>query len=174
MPASYARLLRVYTEAACHGQAISCTATRTSLGARLCLSAPACRSNRCLTTWKAARPWTSSSASSRPSNATRRSRRSTSPALRCWLVRVLLDEQLPVDLAAALEGHSVDTVVYRGWTGITNGELLRRMGPNTMRSSRWIEHRVSAEPSDSVGRHSARPRAIQPHGASLTPCTRNS
>ena len=43
-------------------------------------------------------------------------------------MRVLLDEQLPVDLAAALQGHSVDTVVRRGWTGITNGELLRRMG----------------------------------------------
>lgn len=43
-------------------------------------------------------------------------------------MRILLDEQLPVDLAAALQGHSVDTVVGRGWTGITNGELLRRMG----------------------------------------------
>lgn len=43
-------------------------------------------------------------------------------------MRVLLDEQLPLDLAAALQGHSVDTVVGRGWTGLTNGELLRRMG----------------------------------------------
>ena len=34
---------------------------------------------------------------------------------------------MPVDLAAALQGHSVDTVAGRGWTGITNGELLRRM-----------------------------------------------
>jgi hypothetical protein len=42
-------------------------------------------------------------------------------------VRVLLDEQLPLDLAAALHGHSVDTVAGRGWTGITNRELLRRM-----------------------------------------------
>jgi hypothetical protein len=42
-------------------------------------------------------------------------------------VGVLLDEQLPLDLAAALHGHSVDTVVGRGWAGITNGELLRRM-----------------------------------------------
>lgn len=42
-------------------------------------------------------------------------------------MRVLLDEQLPVDLAAALQGHTVDTVVGRGWAGITNGELLRRM-----------------------------------------------
>lgn len=43
-------------------------------------------------------------------------------------MRVLLDEQLPIGLAAALQGHSVDTVARRGWTGITNGELLRRMG----------------------------------------------
>jgi len=43
-------------------------------------------------------------------------------------VRILLDEQIPVDLATAIQGHSVDTVVGRGWTGITNGELLRRMG----------------------------------------------
>jgi hypothetical protein len=42
-------------------------------------------------------------------------------------VRVLLDEQLPLDLAAALQGHSVDTVAGCGWAGITNGELLRRM-----------------------------------------------
>jgi hypothetical protein len=42
-------------------------------------------------------------------------------------VRVLLDEQLPVDLARALPGHRVDTVVGRGWAGIRNGELLRRM-----------------------------------------------
>ncbi|MCI0433315.1 MAG: DUF5615 family PIN-like protein [Gemmatimonadetes bacterium] len=42
-------------------------------------------------------------------------------------MRVLLDEQLPLDLAAALQSHTVDTVAGRGWTGITNGELLRRM-----------------------------------------------
>jgi hypothetical protein len=42
-------------------------------------------------------------------------------------VRVLLDEQLPLDFAAALQGHRVDTVIGRGWAGITNGELLRRM-----------------------------------------------
>lgn len=27
-----------------------------------------------------------------------------------------------------LHGHRVDTVAGRGWTGVTNGELLRRMG----------------------------------------------
>ena len=40
-------------------------------------------------------------------------------------MRVLLDEQLPVDLCAELRGHVVDSVVGRGWAGIKNGELLR-------------------------------------------------
>ena len=42
-------------------------------------------------------------------------------------MRVLLDEQVPVDLAETLQGHSVDTVVGRGWAGIRNGDLLQRM-----------------------------------------------
>jgi hypothetical protein len=42
-------------------------------------------------------------------------------------VRVLLDEQLPIALAVLLPNHDVDTVVGRGWAGIKNGELLRRM-----------------------------------------------
>ena len=42
-------------------------------------------------------------------------------------MRVLLDEQLPIDLASELRGHAVDTVVGCGWAGIKNGELLSRM-----------------------------------------------
>ena len=42
-------------------------------------------------------------------------------------MRVLLDEQLPADLARNLPGHQVDTVASRGWAGVKNGELLRRM-----------------------------------------------
>ena len=42
-------------------------------------------------------------------------------------MRVLLDEQLPLDLSLELPGHAVDTVVSRGWAGIKNGELLGRM-----------------------------------------------
>jgi hypothetical protein len=42
-------------------------------------------------------------------------------------VRVLLDEQLPADLAERLCGHQVDTVASRGWAGVKNGDLLRRM-----------------------------------------------
>jgi hypothetical protein len=44
-----------------------------------------------------------------------------------WLtVRVLLDEQLPRQLARLLTGHIVHTVPALGWAGLGNGELLRR------------------------------------------------
>ncbi len=39
--------------------------------------------------------------------------------------RVLLDEQLPRDLARALKGVQADTVHDRHWDGLRNGELLR-------------------------------------------------
>ena len=42
-------------------------------------------------------------------------------------MRVLLDEQIPLDLADMLAGHSADSVVGRGWAGVKNGELLRRV-----------------------------------------------
>jgi len=42
-------------------------------------------------------------------------------------MRVLLDEQLPIDLSRSLRGHAVDTVVGRGWAGVKKGDLLRRM-----------------------------------------------
>ena len=42
-------------------------------------------------------------------------------------MRLLLDEHLPIGLSPQLHGHAVDTVSGRGWTGIKNGELLRRM-----------------------------------------------
>lgn len=41
-------------------------------------------------------------------------------------MRVLLDENLPLDLAPLLQGHQVDTVRGLGWSGLTNGELLDR------------------------------------------------
>ncbi len=42
-------------------------------------------------------------------------------------MRVLLDEQIPIDLSSELHGHAVETVVGRGWAGIKNGELLSRV-----------------------------------------------
>lgn len=41
-------------------------------------------------------------------------------------MRVLLDEQLPRQLARALTGHEVRTVPQQGWAGLKNGELLQR------------------------------------------------
>lgn len=40
-------------------------------------------------------------------------------------MRILLDECLPKDLAGELAGHDVKTVPQAGWTGISNGRLLR-------------------------------------------------
>lgn len=40
-------------------------------------------------------------------------------------MRVLLDEQLPRQLARELTDHEVHTVQQRGWAGLKNGELLR-------------------------------------------------
>jgi hypothetical protein len=44
----------------------------------------------------------------------------------CCPVRVLLDENLPHDLIAEFSSHQVSTVQGRGWSGVENGELLRR------------------------------------------------
>jgi hypothetical protein len=41
-------------------------------------------------------------------------------------VRVLLDENLPHDLIAALVGHTISTVQGLSWAGTKNGELLNR------------------------------------------------
>jgi Domain of unknown function (DUF5615) len=41
-------------------------------------------------------------------------------------VRVLLDEQLPRQLAPYLISHDVRTVQQEGWAGLKNGELLKR------------------------------------------------
>ena len=41
-------------------------------------------------------------------------------------MRVLLDEQLPRQLARELTGQDVRTVRQQNWAGLTNGELLRR------------------------------------------------
>ena len=41
-------------------------------------------------------------------------------------MRVLLDEQLPRQLAAYLTGHETRTVQQQGWAGLKNGELLKQ------------------------------------------------
>ncbi len=41
-------------------------------------------------------------------------------------MRVLLDEQLPRQLAPYLVGHDARTVQQQGWAGLKNGELLKQ------------------------------------------------
>jgi len=41
-------------------------------------------------------------------------------------MRILLDENFPVDFAKMLTGYEIVTVYSLGWSGIENGELLRR------------------------------------------------
>ena len=43
-------------------------------------------------------------------------------------MRVLLDEQLPRQLAAHIAGFDVSTVQQQGWAGVANGDLLTRAG----------------------------------------------
>ena len=45
-------------------------------------------------------------------------------------MRVLLDENIPADLAVELTSHEVTTVSDMGWEGTKNGELLRRATGN--------------------------------------------
>lgn len=41
-------------------------------------------------------------------------------------MRLLLDENFPLDFAKLLVGHEVATVHSLGWSGVKNGELLSR------------------------------------------------
>lgn len=41
-------------------------------------------------------------------------------------MKLLLDENLPLDLRHFLAGHDVFTVAYLGWKGFRNGALLAR------------------------------------------------
>src|SRR5690349_10871907 len=41
-------------------------------------------------------------------------------------MKILLDENLPHKLRLEVVGHDVFTVDYMGWSGVENGELLKR------------------------------------------------
>jgi hypothetical protein len=41
-------------------------------------------------------------------------------------LRILLDEQLPRQLAPRFKGHDARTVKEQGWAGLKNGALLKR------------------------------------------------
>ena len=90
------------------------------------LPARECQQRRCSTIWRAERRSIDSWISFRPFPERRQLLRWTSPEAPSWLVRILLDENLPRDLVTELTGHQVTTVQAVGWSGTKNGELLRR------------------------------------------------
>ena len=45
-------------------------------------------------------------------------------------MRILFDQGTPAPLRRHLAGHSVDTAFERGWSGLTNGDLLDRAEEN--------------------------------------------
>ena len=45
-------------------------------------------------------------------------------------MKLLIDENLPHKLRHALSGHDCFTATYMGWSGISNGELLRIAAAN--------------------------------------------
>jgi predicted nuclease of predicted toxin-antitoxin system len=66
-------------------------------------------------------------------------------------MRVLLDENVPVDLAGLLGDHAVETVSGLGWSGVKNGELLHRMHARfdalvTMDSNLPQQQNLAAQP----------------------------
>jgi len=42
-------------------------------------------------------------------------------------VKILFDECVPKRLRRLLPGYDISTVTEQGWTGIKNGELLKRV-----------------------------------------------
>lgn len=62
-------------------------------------------------------------------------------------MRVLLDENMPVELASHLSDDEVVHVKDVGWTGISNGELLRRAVEGGLRrtTDRRHPHASTAE-----------------------------
>ena len=66
-------------------------------------------------------------------------------------MRVLLDENLPRDLVSVLAEHEVVTVQGLGWSGLKNGDLLRRAAGHidafiTMDSNLQFQQRVEGLP----------------------------
>jgi hypothetical protein len=53
-------------------------------------------------------------------------------------MQLLLDENFPSDFADLIVEHQVRTVHSYGWSGIRNGELLRRANAVCGVLSRWI------------------------------------
>lgn len=75
-------------------------------------------------------------------------------------MRLLLDEQVPSVFADSLIGHTVSTTQQMEWSGLENGELLRRAGTHGFDAlitiDKGIEFQQNLAPITSVSRPHAR------------------
>jgi hypothetical protein len=64
-------------------------------------------------------------------------------------VKLLLDENLPHQIRLELFGHEVLTAAYMNWSGIENGELLRRAADAgfdaVLTNDRGLEHEQNVD-----------------------------
>lgn len=78
--------------------------------------------------------------------------------------RLLLDENVPRQLARELSGHETSTVRAEGWAGIVNGELLRRAEAAgfdvLVTADRNLEHQQTV-PGRGLGVVVLRPRRLK-------------
>ncbi|PYR11814.1 MAG: hypothetical protein DMF99_06420 [Acidobacteria bacterium] len=58
-------------------------------------------------------------------------------------MKVLFDQGTPVPLRTLLAGHTVETVYERGWSKLSNGDLLTAAQASS--STRWAQIRRHAE-----------------------------
>ncbi len=60
-------------------------------------------------------------------------------------MKLLLDENIPHDFRHFLPGHEVVTVAYLGWSGVSNGALLRRAADTGFHALLTMDSGMSAE-----------------------------
>jgi hypothetical protein len=64
-------------------------------------------------------------------------------------VKLLLDENLPHQIRLELSGHEVITAAYMNWSGIENGEFLRRAADAgldaVLTNDRGLEHEQNVD-----------------------------
>ena len=65
-------------------------------------------------------------------------------------MQILLDECLPKDLRKLLSPHQIDTVREKGWSGISNGELLKLAQQNNYEVFITVDQNLSIQNPNAV------------------------
>src|SRR5207245_8747917 len=60
-------------------------------------------------------------------------------------MKILLDECLPVSFRKDLAPHDVQTVAFKGWKGISNGDLVALAAADGFEALLTVDQKVEAE-----------------------------